>query len=309
MSAQIVVVGSLNMDMVVSLEHRPQQGETVLGKDFFMNPGGKGANAAVSARKLGGSVAMIGKVGQDIFGDQLIAGLESLGIDASGVERSAEHATGIAFITLDASGDNSIVVAPGSNYALTPEDVRKFEEKISQAKLLMVQLEVPLETVKEAVRLAKKHGVQVLLDPAPAQPLPDDLLGMVDYILPNEKEIEQLTGIPVSDPATAKKAAEALRARGVATVFAKMGARGVVIVDRNGDTYVPAFKVKTVDTTAAGDTFAGAVAAALTRGEDILSAARFASAAGALTVTRKGAQSAMPTLEETLRFMEEAEKV
>ena len=308
MSAQIAVVGSLNMDMVVSLEHRPKQGETVLGKDFFMNPGGKGANAAVSARKLGGSVAMIGKVGRDIFGDQLIAGLENLGIDTDGIERSDEQATGIAFITLDSSGDNSIVVAPGANFALTPEDVRKHEEKIRQAKLLMVQLEVPLETVKEAISLARRHGVQVLLDPAPAQALPDDLLSMVDYILPNETEIGQLTGIKVTDPATAKQAADELLKRGVSTVFAKMGEKGVVVADRNGETYVKAYKVKTVDTTAAGDTFAGAVAAALARGDDVLTAARFASAAGAITVTRKGAQAAMPTLEETLQFME-SEKV
>jgi ribokinase len=308
MSAQIAVVGSLNMDMVVSLEHRPKQGETVLGKDFFMNPGGKGANAAVSARKLGGSVAMIGKVGRDIFGDQLIAGLENLGIDTDGIERSDEQATGIAFITLDSSGDNSIVVAPGANFALTPEDVRKHEEKIRQAKLLMVQLEVPLETVKEAISLARRHGVQVLLDPAPAQALPDDLLSMVDYILPNETEIGQLTGIKVTDPATAKQAADELLKRGVSTVFAKMGEKGVVVAERNGETYVKAYKVKAVDTTAAGDTFAGAVAAALARGDDVLTAARFASAAGAITVTRKGAQAAMPTLEETLQFME-SEKV
>lgn len=303
MSAQIVVVGSLNMDMVVSLNHRPDRGETVLGTDFFMNAGGKGANQAVAARKLGASVAMIGKVGNDVFGEQLLDNLKQVGVDGAGIEKIADEATGVAFVSLDPEGDNSIVVAPGANRRLMPEDVRSREELIKQAKLLMVQLEVPLETVKEAVAIARRHHVPVLLDPAPAQPLSEDLLGMVDYIVPNEKEIAQLTGIDVYDQVTAKLAAVELLRKGVSTVFAKLGEKGVVVVNANRTFFVEPYEVNAVDSTAAGDSFAGAVGAAIVDGKDIWSAAKFASAVGAITVTRKGAQASMPNLEEAELFI------
>ncbi|WP_239616398.1 ribokinase [Cohnella mopanensis] len=306
MSASIVVVGSLNMDMVVSLNHRPDRGETVLGKDFFMNAGGKGANQAVAARKLGAEVAMIGKVGNDLFADQLLANLEQVGVDCSAIEKTAEEATGVAFITLDPQGDNSIVVAAGANLRLTPEDVRKQEGLIKQAKLLMVQLEIPLETVKEAITIAKRHQVPVLLDPAPAQELPKELLAMVDYILPNEMEIAQLTGVEVSDQLSAKLAAVELINKGVSTVFAKLGEKGVVVVGANRTFFVEPYKVDAVDSTAAGDAFAGAVGAALVNGKDIWAAAKFASAIGAITATRKGAQASMPMLEEAEKFIKEA---
>jgi len=306
MNAAIVVVGSLNMDMVVSLNHRPNRGETVLGNDFFMNVGGKGANQAVAACKLGADVAMIGKLGNDMFADRLLDSLEEVGVDCRAIEKISDEATGVAFITVDPDGDNSIVVAPGANLRLTPEDVRKQEELIKQAKLLMVQLEIPLETVKEAIEIAKRHGVPVLLDPAPAQPLPDELLAMVDYILPNETEIAQLTGIQVTDSLTAKLAAVELINRGVTTVFAKMGERGVVVVGSNRTFFVEPYKVHAVDSTAAGDAFAGAVAAAIVSGKDIWAAAKFASAIGAITATRKGAQASMPTLDEAEQFINQA---
>ncbi|MBW5449096.1 ribokinase [Cohnella sp. CFH 77786] len=303
MSAEIVVVGSLNMDMVVSLDRRPERGETVLGSDFFMNAGGKGANQAVAARKLGATVAMIGKVGSDVFADQLLAGLESTGVDCSQIEKVPGAATGVAFVTLDPEGDNSIVVAPGANRLLKPEDIRAREEIIRQAKVLMVQLEVPLETVKEAIVIAKRHGVLVLLDPAPAQPLPAELLGMVDYIVPNEKEIVQLTGVRVTDQVTAKIAAVELLRKGVSTVFAKLGEKGVVVVGANRTFFVEPYEVEAVDSTAAGDAFAGAVGTAIAGGKDVWSAAKFASAIGAITVTRKGAQASMPDLAEAELFM------
>ncbi|QMV41518.1 ribokinase [Cohnella cholangitidis] len=306
MSASIVVVGSLNMDMVVSLNHRPDRGETVLGKDFFMNAGGKGANQAVAARKLGAEVAMIGKVGNDLFADQLLANLEQVGVDCIAVEKTTEEATGVAFITLDPQGDNSIVVAAGANLRLTPEDVRKQEGLIKQAKLLMVQLEIPLETVKEAITIAKRHQVPVLLDPAPARELPQDLLAMVDYILPNEKEIAQLTGVEVTDQLSAKLAAVELINKGVSTVFAKLGEKGVVVVGANRTFFVEPYKVDSVDSTAAGDAFAGAVGTALVNGKDIWAAAKFASAIGAITATRKGAQASMPMLQEAEQFIKEA---
>ena len=305
MSAQIVVVGSLNMDMVVSLDHRPERGETVLGTDFFMNVGGKGANQAVAARKLGATVAMVGKLGADIFADQLLASLEQVGVDCEAIEKVSGEATGVAFVTLDREGDNSIVVASGANLRLTPEDVRKREDLIKQAKLLMVQLEIPLETVREAIAIARRHQVPVLLDPAPAQPLPEELLGMVDYILPNEKEIAQLTGIQVTDQLTAKLAAVELIRKGVSTVFAKMGEKGVVVVNANRTFFVEPYKVDAVDSTAAGDSFAGAVGAALVGGKDVWAAAKFASAIGAITATRKGAQASMPMLDEAEQFIKQ----
>jgi len=305
MNAQIVVVGSLNMDMVVSLNHRPDRGETVLGSDFFMNAGGKGANQAVAASKLGVSVAMIGKVGSDLFGDQLLANLEQVGVDCRAIEKVSEDATGVAFVTLDPEGDNSIVVAPGANLRLTPEDVRRREELIKQSKLLMVQLEVPLETVKEAITIARRHKVPVLLDPAPAQTLSEDLLSLVDYIVPNETEIKQLTGIHVFDQVTAKLAAVELLRKGVSTVFAKLGEKGIVVVNANRTFFVESYEVKAVDSTAAGDAFAGAVGAAIVSGKDIWAAAKFASAIGALTVTRKGAQASMPSLEEAEQFIKQ----
>jgi ribokinase len=305
MSADIVVVGSLNMDMVVSLDRRPDRGETVLGTEFFMNAGGKGANQAVAARKLGATVAMIGKLGSDLFGDQLLANLEQVGVDCRAIEKVAEAATGVAFITLDPEGDNSIVVASGANLQLTPKDVRRWEELIKHAKLLMVQLEVPLETVREAIAIAKHYNVPVLLDPAPAQTLSTELLSMVDYIVPNETEIAQLTGIDVFNQVTAKHAAVELLKKGVSTVFSKLGEKGVVVVNANRTFVMESYEVKAVDSTAAGDAFAGALGAAIVSGKDIWAATKFATAIGAITVTRKGAQASMPNLEEAELFIKQ----
>ncbi|XID91082.1 ribokinase [Paenibacillaceae bacterium WGS1546] len=303
MSAQIVVVGSLNMDMVVGVNQRPKPGETVLGKHFFMNSGGKGANQAVAARKLGATVAMVGKLGADMFADQLLASLEQVGVDCSAIEQVPGQTTGVAFVTLDPDGENSIIVSPGANLLLTPEDVRRQEELIKQSKLLMVQLEVPLETVLEAIAIARRHHVPVLLDPAPAQHLSEDLLSMVDYIVPNETEIAQLTGIHVFDQVTAKLASVELLRQGVSTVFAKLGEKGLVVVSSNSTFVVDSYKVNAVDSTAAGDAFAGAVGAAIVSGKDIWSTAKFASAIGAITVTRKGAQISMPSLDEAEQFI------
>lgn len=305
MNAQIVVVGSLNMDMVVSLDHRPERGETILGSDFFMNVGGKGANQAVAARKLGATVAMVGKLGEDMFADQLLASLEQSGVDCAAIDKVSGEATGVAFVTLDQEGGNSIVVAPGANLRLTPEDVRKQEDLIRQAKLVLVQLEIPLETAREAIAIANRHRVPVMLDPAPAQPLPEEMLAMVDYILPNEKEIARLTGIQVTDPLTAKLAAVELIHKGVSTVFAKLGEKGVVVVGANRTFFVEPYNVKAVDSTGAGDAFAGGVAAALVSGEDVWAAAKFASAIGAITATRKGAQASMPMLDEAEQFIKQ----
>ncbi|WP_148931575.1 ribokinase [Paenibacillus methanolicus] len=306
MSADIVVVGSLNMDMVMGVERRPAKGETVLGSGFFLNPGGKGANQAYAARRLGANVAMIGKVGDDLFGGQLLAHLEAAGVDVSNIGHVAEAATGVAAIAVDPEGDNSIVVAQGANQALRPEDVRYCESVIGGAKLLMLQLEVPLETVVEAAIIAKRHHVPVLLDPAPARELPRELLRLVDYIVPNQSEIEELTGVAVSNASTAVVAAERLMGQGVATVFAKLGSKGVAVVGRDEAFTVSNYEVEAVDTTAAGDAFAGALAAALVSGQSLREAAGFANAVGAITVTRRGAQSSMPDRQETEQFMQSA---
>jgi ribokinase len=306
MSAEIVIVGSLNMDMVVRVKRRPNRGETVLGSDFFMSPGGKGANQAFAARKLGASVAMIGKLGADAFGELLLRNLEQIGVEIAQIEQIPQQSTGIAMISVDPDGDNSIVVAPGANQLFTPMDVRQGEDLIKHAKLLMVQLEIPMETVMEAVKLAKQYNVPVLLDPAPAQLLSDELLAMVDYIVPNESEIAELTGIEVSDEESAIIAAKELLGKGVTTVFAKLGDKGVVVVNANRTFFIDAYKVITVDSTAAGDAFAGAVGAALVSGKDIWQAAEFASAIGAITVTKPGAQLSMPDLQEAEIFIKQA---
>jgi len=305
MNKQIVVVGSLNMDMVVQVDRRPGIGETILGRRFFTSPGGKGANQAYAAARLGGSVFMVGKTGADMFGEQLLRHLKEAGVQTEGIAACEEESSGVACITIDAQGENNIIVVPGANHRLTAEDIRQNEARIQSGGLLVVQLEIPMEAVLEAVRLAHHHRVPVLLDPAPACPLPDELLGMVHYITPNESEMQQLTGKKVHDPETAFQAAEELLARGVRIVFAKRGENGVAVLSRSERFHMPGFRVNAVDTTAAGDTFAGALAVALTEGKSLSEAVRFANAASALSVTRYGAQSSMPDRSETEAFLNE----
>jgi len=302
---QIVVVGSLNMDMVVQVDRRPGVGETVMGRRFFTSPGGKGANQAYAAARLGGSVSMVGRTGADVFGEQLIRHLKKAGVQTEGIAACEEASSGVAFITIDAQGENNIIVVPGANHRLTAEDIRLNADRIKSCGLLVVQLEIPMETVMEAVRLARHHRVPVLLDPAPACPLPDELLGMVHYLTPNESEMQQLTGKKVRDPETAFQAAEALLSRGVRVVLAKLGENGVAVLSRTERFHMPGFQVNAVDTTAAGDTFAGALAVALTEGKSLAEAVRFANAASAISVTRFGAQSSMPDRAETEAFLNE----
>jgi ribokinase len=301
----IVVVGSLNMDMVIKVEKRPRTGETILGKDFFMSPGGKGANQAYAASLLGGSVSMIGCIGSDIFGDSLKNHLDKGGVDTSYIKRVEKKSSGMAFITLEKDGNNSIIVAPGANAEVTPEMIQEREEVLANAKLLIVQLEIPFLSVYEAVKIAKKYNVPVLLDPAPAQQLPSELLQHIDYITPNETEIFQLTGIEVTDTKTAQVASIKLIEKGVKTVFVKMGEKGVTVVNSNRSSYIEGHKVQAVDTTGAGDSFAGAVGVALVQGMDVWTAAYYGNAVAAITVTRKGAQNAMPTKDEVQKFLEE----
>jgi len=296
--ADIIVVGSLNMDLVVRAPHMPAPGETIIGSDFRTIPGGKGANQAVAAAKLGAQVSMVGRVGDDDFGRAQLRNLGQLGIDTRYITVDPDAATGIALITLDASGQNSIVIAAGANMHLTVADIDAAQEIIAQADVLVCQLESPLEAVEHAIALAHSCGVKVILNPAPARKLSPETLSKVDFLIPNESETAILTGMEVTDVPSAKKAADHLRQQGVGIVILTLGEKGALLVGPSEEMYIPAYEVEVVDTTAAGDAFVGGFAVALAEGENLANAVRLANAAGALTVTRLGAQPSLPTRKE-----------
>jgi ribokinase len=291
----IVVVGSSNTDMMVRLPRIPRPGETLLGGEFLTAAGGKGANQAVAAARAGGGVRFVARLGRDAFGDQALAGFRREGIDTRCVFRDASAPSGIALIFVGGDGENSIAVASGANARLTPRDVRKAELLICSAAVLVAQLESPLAAVQAAAEIAASAVVPFILNPAPARPLPDALLRLVSVLTPNETEAEALTGIKVSDSAGAARACERLRARGVGTVILTLGRRGAFLADAQGQRLIPGFRVKAVDTTAAGDVFNGALAVALAEGKTAADGVRFAHAAAALSVTRLGAQPSAPT--------------
>ncbi|MEJ5200280.1 MAG: ribokinase, partial [Anaerolineae bacterium] len=289
----VVVVGSSNTDMVVKTAHLPKPGETVVGGTFVMAAGGKGANQAVAAARLGGKTTFIAKVGDDLFGKQAVEGYQREGIDTRWVFRDPERPTGVALILVEESGENLISVASGANEALAPEDIDAAAEVLRSADIVVMQLEIPLPTVCRAAEIAAAAGVPVILDPAPApaRPLPEDLLRHVTYLKPNESEAERLTGVAVADADSAQVAADRLLASGPRAVVITLGARGALVVERPGEgVMVPPHTVSAVDTTAAGDAFSGALAVALARGESLPDAARFAAVAGALAASRMGAQ-------------------
>jgi ribokinase len=296
----IVVVGSLNMDLVVRTARLPVSGETVLGHGFEMVPGGKGANQAVAAARLGaGSVAvrMIGRVGVDSFGDRLKAGLASAGVDVSAVHGSRSQPTGVALITVDSAGANQIIVSPGANGQLAESEVERMRAAFQGASLALFQLETPLATVAAALRVARQEGARTILDPAPAQMLEREILGEVDILTPNESEACCLLGVGQGriGIAEASDVAERLAGSGPKSVVLKMGDRGCFFRGAGESYHVPGFAVIAVDSTAAGDTFNGALAVALAEGSSIPHALRFANAAGALSVTKRGAQTSIPS--------------
>jgi ribokinase len=299
----IVVVGSSNTDMIIRVPRIPRAGETLLGGEFLTAAGGKGANQAVGAARAGGTVTFVARVGRDAFGDQAIAGLRRDGIDVSCVFRDRLTASGVALIFVAKDGENSIAVAGGANAKLSPADVKKATRAIRSAALLVTQLETPLATVTAAAEVAAKAGVPVVLNPAPARPLANSLLKLISILTPNETEAELLTGIKVTDEAGAAMACAKLRSRGVRTVILTLGERGAFLADVDGQRLVPGFKVKTVDSTAAGDIFNGALAVALAEGKTVLDAVRFANAAAALSVTRLGAQPSAPTRADIGKFL------
>lgn len=300
MNKKIVVVGSSNTDMVIRCPHMPRPGETVLGGEFLMNHGGKGANQAVAAAKLGGNVTFIAKLGDDIFGAETLEMLRRMGIDTSQVSVSSDLPSGVALINVDAKGENSISVASGSNAALSEKDIDNAMEVISTADVMIAQLETPVETVAYAAEMAKRHGVTVVLNPAPAplSPLPDALLRNVDIIIPNKTEAEVISGISITDGDSERKAIEAISAKGAGTTIITLGSKGALLCTEGDFIMVPTMKVKTVDTTAAGDTFCGAFCVALTEGKGLVDAVRFGNKAAAISVTRNGAQQSAPTREE-----------
>ena len=290
---RIIVVGSANTDMVVKTDKHPKPGETKLGGAFFMNAGGKGANQAVAAARLGGHVSFVAKVGNDLFGKQTLDGLTNENIDTTHVFIDDTAPSGTALIIVNAEGENSIVVAPGANAKLSVKDVRSIAT-ITDTAFILMQLEIPIETIVAVMAAAKMNGTHVILNPAPAQPLSDHILNGLFLLVPNESEASILTGIQVTDLASASLAADALLQKGVSHVIITLGKQGAYFKSAYKEFLIPAPSVMAVDTTAAGDTFCGALAVAKTEGKDWEAAIRFAIAAASLSVTRMGAQASVP---------------
>ena len=287
--AKVVVIGSSNTDMTIKGDRLPKPGETVLGGEFRMGPGGKGANQAVAAQRLGADVSFICKVGRDIFGDNAISGYQKEGIDCSRILRS-DKASGTALILVDGNAENCIAVAPGANADLTPEDVDSVADVIRSADYLILQLEIPVESVLRAAKIAHEAGVYVILNPAPACHLPEELFSYIYLIKPNQTESALLSGVEDNLDA----AVERLMQLGVKDVVVTLGSKGSLVISEGAKTLVPSLKVKAVDTTAAGDTFCGALCVALSEGCSLVDAAGFATKASALTVQKMGAQDSIP---------------
>lgn len=292
-SKKILVIGSSNTDMTVKTDKLPAPGETVLGGVFTMGNGGKGANQAVAAKRLGGDVTFVCKVGKDLFGENSSESYSREGLDISHILYS-EKPSGVALINVDANAENSISVASGANMDFSVEDIRKIEDVIREAGILLLQLEIPVETVLEAARIASESGTFVILNPAPACTLPSEIYRYVSLVIPNETEVSQMSGVQVTDCATAEEAAGRLRLQGAGNVIITLGSKGSLICGNDGVTHIPSRKVDAIDTTAAGDTFCGALCVALAEGKDLVQAVRFATVASSIAVTRSGAQESVP---------------
>jgi ribokinase len=303
----VVVFGSINMDLVVRTARLPAPGETISGETFFTAPGGKGANQAVACARLGAHTRMIGRVGGDVFADALLDSLRHSGVDVADVARDTPQPSGVALIAVDAAAQNTIIIVPGANGRVGPDDVAALEARLSGSRVLLLQLEVPLDPVMKAARAAHDRGLTVVLDPAPAQTLPAALYAHVDIITPNETEAGILTGLALRADSDVEHAARLLLGRGPKIVVVKLGERGAYVL-RAGEgsgRFLEPFKVNAVDTVAAGDAFNGGLAAALGEGRTLEAALRWAMAAGALSTTRPGAQPSMPARDEVMAMLKE----
>ncbi|MEG3841672.1 ribokinase [Microcoleus sp. herbarium14] len=290
----IIVFGSINMDLAAKTPRLPQPGETIMGSNFFTAGGGKGANQAVAAARLGTSTHMIGRVGNDKFGEELLTSLQLYDVNIDNVLTDKNTHSGVAIIAVDETGQNNIIVIPGANNHVGEADIERLKKLFSGATSLLLQLEIPLEFVQKAAKVARQAGVRVILDPAPARSdFPIELYRLIDIITPNEVEASQLVGFPVNNPETAILAAKQLQERGVENVIVKLGDRGAVAVTADETFFVPPFAVEAIDTVAAGDAFNGGLAAALDVGRSLSEAVVWGSAAGALCTTKRGAQGAM----------------
>ena len=299
----ILVFGSINMDLVIRTPRLPAPGETIIGHEFFTAGGGKGANQAVAAARLAAPTKMIGRVGGDSFGVTLLQQLAESNVDVDSVFVDESVASGVAIIAVDDAAQNNIIIASGANRQVDQTDLERLSHHMPQAKVLLLQLEIPLDMIVAAAKLARQHNVTVLLDPAPAQALPAELYPLIDIITPNEIEAGQLVDFPIKTQEDAQHAAQRLLARGVKTAVIKMGAVGVVYATAESTDFVPAFSVQAVDTVAAGDAFNGGLAAGLGEGLALPQAVRWGAAAGALSATKAGAQPSMPTRAEFEAFL------
>ena len=287
---KIVVIGSSNTDMVIKSDRLPKPGETILGGSFYMNPGGKGANQAIAAARLGADVTFISKIGYDLFGLQALEIYKSERINTEFIFTDSKKPSGVALISVDSFGENCIIVASGANQSLSPEDIDKAKDKIREADTILMQLEIPLETVEYATALAYEYGKRVILNPAPASSLNNELLKKTNVILPNRIEAEMLSGIKVTNLKSAHRAVQAISCKGIENV----GKEGAFVKEKDKYIMIPAKEVDTIDTTGAGDVFSGALSVSLSEGRSLIEAVEFANAAAAIAVTRIGAQSAIP---------------
>lgn len=308
MEYEIVVVGSINMDLVVRTNRMPEIGETIPGNDFKTIPGGKGANQAVAACRMGATTTMIGCVGQDVFGPSLITSLKDAGVDTNNVTTIAEIASGTATIIVDSNGENCIVVVPGTNGLVTPKFLQGYENVLKNAKLILTQFEIPLDSVEYLTSLSKNNNIPIIINPAPAKVVPEGFFSSIDYLVVNETEASFFTEIEVINFDSGWKAAEKLRKSGAKNVIITMGEKGALLLNEEIRKIFTAQKVDVVDTTAAGDSFVGGLAAMIVKGNDLIRSMEFAIAAGTLAVTKLGAQPSIPSRSEVEVFMSEKDK-
>lgn len=302
MSKEITVIGSINMDLVVKSDEIPRVGETLIGNELLQIPGGKGANQAVAIAKLERNVNFLGMVGSDSFGDTLLTSMKCAGVNTDYIERTQET-TGIAVINVDKQGNNNILVIPGANNKVDKDYLQRNLNVIEQSDIVVFQLEIPLGTVKEGLKIAKSYGKTTILNPAPAYELDEEIIKNIDILIPNEFEMERLTGIKLTDEASMLKASRVLLEKGIKKIIVTLGAKGVLYVGLNGHKLYPAFKVKVVDTTAAGDSFVGGFAASYLYSQDIDEAIMLGQKTAAISIQRMGAQSSLPTLDEVTNFI------